>query len=266
MTNAVANQQTAESQTASPASSLGHMPAASRWEFDESVANVFDDMLARSIPQLQAMRETISQTGARFVRAKTDIVDLGCSLGAAMVPFIERFGRANRYIGVEASVPMATACRERFKPLIDEGVVDICLGDLRERYPDVDASVTLCILTLMFTPIEHRFRILADAFERTRPGGCFLLVEKVLGDDPQTNGILTDLYYDYKRRMGYTQEEIDRKRLSLEGVLVPVTATWNEEMLRHAGFEHVECFWRCLNFSGWMAVKNGQQSATVTSA
>ncbi|MGH3921557.1 MAG: hypothetical protein ACRDS1_01640 [Pseudonocardiaceae bacterium] len=42
----------------------------------------------------------------------------------------------------------------------------------------------------------------------------------------------------------YTQEEIDRKRLSLEGVLVPVTAKWNVEMLRAAGFQQVDCFWR----------------------
>jgi tRNA (cmo5U34)-methyltransferase len=107
----------------------------------------------------------------------------------------------------------------------------------------------------MFTPIEHRFRILSDAFAHTTPGGAFLLVEKVLGGDAEVNTVLTGLYYDHKRDMGYSQEEIDRKRLSLEGVLVPVTATWNEQMLRHAGFQHVECFWRCLNFAGWIAIK-----------
>ncbi len=237
-------------------SSLGHMPASSRWEFDTSVTNVFDDMLARSIPQIRGMRETINHIAPRFVQPGTDIVDLGCALGAAMAPFIERFGPANRFVGIEASVPMVTACRDRFKPFIEQGLVDIRLADLRESYPDVDASLTLCVLTLMFTPIEHRFRILTDGFQHTRPGGAFILVEKVLGEDPQTNGMLTTLYYDYKRGMGYSDEEIDRKRLSLEGVLVPVTAMWNEQMLRHAGFRHVECFWRCLNFAGWMAIKD----------
>lgn len=32
------------------------------------------------------------------------------------------------------------------------------------------------------------------------------------------------LYYDLKHMNGYTTEEIDRKRLALEGVSVPVTA------------------------------------------
>jgi tRNA (cmo5U34)-methyltransferase len=116
--------------------------------------------------------------------------------------------------------------------------------------------VTLCVLTLMFTPIEHRFRILSDAFAHTMADGALILVEKILGVDARTNALLVDLYYRYKEAMGYTKEEIDRKRLSLEGVLVPVTAAWNEEMLHAAGFRHVECVWRCMNFCAWVAIKS----------
>jgi len=53
----------------------------------------------------------------------------------------------------------------------------------------------------------------------------------------------------------YTTEQIERKRLALEGVLVPVTARWNEDLLRDAGFRQVECFWRWLNFAGWVGVR-----------
>ena len=58
-----------------------------------------------------------------------------------------------------------------------------------------------------------------------------------------------------KREQGYSAEEIERKRLSLERVLVPMTAKWNEELLRDAGFRQVDCFWRWMNFAGWFAVK-----------
>ena len=50
-------------------------------------------------------------------------------------------------------------------------------------------------------------------------------------------------------------DDIDRKALSLEGVLVPVTAKWNEELLQMAGFRQVDCFWRWMNFAGWIAIK-----------
>ena len=48
---------------------------------------------------------------------------------------------------------------------------------------------------------------------------------------------------------------IDRKRLSLEGVLVPLTEQENAALLCDAGFSVVEMFWRHLNFGAWLAVK-----------
>jgi tRNA (cmo5U34)-methyltransferase len=236
-------------------SSLRHMPG-DRWTFDESVTEVFDDMLARSIPHIEQMRTVVLEAASRFVQPGTDIVDLGCARGEAMAPLVERFGGENRFVGVEVSAPMLAACRERFSSLIESGEVDISDDDLRSCYPRVHASVTLCVLTLQFIPIEYRFRVLADAFKHTASGGAFLLVEKILGANARTNNMLVDCYYAYKRKMGYTQEEIDRKRLSLEGVLVPVTADWNEELLRGAGFHHVECIWRYLNFCAWIAVRD----------
>ena len=46
-----------------------------------------------------------------------------------------------------------------------------------------------------------------------------------------------------------------RRRVALEGVLVPETASGNERLLRKAGFSDVECFWRWMNFASWVAVK-----------
>ena len=66
---------------------------------------------------------------------------------------------------------------------------------------------------------------------------------------------MVDAYLDGKRAAGYTEDQIQRKKLSLEGVLVPVTARWNEELLRMAGFRSVDCFWRWMNFAAWIAVK-----------
>lgn len=235
-------------------SSLEHMPAG-RWEFDHSVTSVFDDMLDRSIPYIEAMRAVVTETAMCFVQPSTYVVDLGCSLGGAMGPLVKRFGGEAKFIGIEASIPMVDTCRRRFRTFIDSGIVDIRHFDLRHGYPQVDASLTLSILTLMFTPIEHRFRILSSAYDRTSPGGALILVEKILGADARTNGLLEDLYRQHKRRMGYSEESIARKALAIEGVLVPVTARWNEQMLHDAGFDRVDCIWRSLNFAGWVAIK-----------
>ena len=226
-----------------------------KWTFDDEVTNVFDDMLQRSIPQYDIMRQLCFELGYPFVQEGTDIVDLGCSRGEALAPFIDKFGAHNRYIGIEVSKPMLEASRARFQGLINCGVASIREIDLRREYPPALASITLCILTLQFTPIEYRQRILRDIFKATLAGGALLLVEKVLGSTAEIDAFMVARYLDHKKAMGYTQDQIERKRLSLEGVLVPVTAAWNEELLRMAGFSQIDCFWRWMNFAGWIAVK-----------
>jgi len=202
------------------------------------------------------MRQACFDIGRRFVRPNTDIVDLGCSKGAALAPFVDLFGASNRFVGVEVSEPMRQAAIERFQPLVDKGAsVQILDTDLRHHYPAVRSSLALAILTLQFIPIEYRQRLLSRAFESTLPGGGLIVVEKLLGEASDTNELLVELYYEFKRAHGYSQDEIDRKKYSLEGVLVPVTAKWNEDLLRAAGFSRVECFWRWMNFAGWIAVK-----------
>lgn len=239
--------------------SLGHYPAAPRWEFDAEVTRVFEDMLRRSIPQLDVMRGVVVDLADRYRTPGLPIVDLGASRGDAVAPMIERTWD-NAFHLVEVSTPMADVCRARFAHYTDECStprVTIHDTDLRLGYPDVhSACVTLCVLALQFTPIQHRQRILRDVWSRTMPGGVLVLVEKVLGSDAEADAALVALYHDLKERNGFSRDEIDRKAASLEGVLVPVTARWNEELLRGAGFGTVECFWRCLNFAGWLAVKS----------
>jgi len=93
------------------------------------------------------------------------------------------------------------------------------------------------------------------AYRSERQGGALILVEKVLGATADLDAEMVNIYYSLKADNGYTQEQIERKRLSLEGVLVPVTARWNEELLQMSGFREVDCFWRWMNFAGWIAVK-----------
>jgi tRNA (cmo5U34)-methyltransferase len=231
------------------------MPTAA-WQFDAEVAHVFDDMLKRSIPQYDVMRRTVFELACAYVKDNDTIVDLGCSRGEALAPFVQKFGAYNHYIGVDVSEPMLDAARERFQGMINCGLVDIRACDLRSAYPPAKAAVTLCVLTLQFTPIEHRQKILRTIYQHTKPGGALILVEKVLGATADLDTLMVERYYTLKAENGYTQEQIERKRLSLEGVLVPVTAHWNEELLRTAGFSQVDCFWRWMNFAGWIAVKD----------
>jgi len=244
-----------EATSASQSDNRDHVLPQGKWQFDAEVTDVFEEMLRRSIPQYDVMRKAVFEIATRFAKEKTAIVDLGCSRGDALDPLISKYGAYNRFVGVEVSQPMLDAARKRFQGYIDCGVVSIREMDLRRQFPPERASVILSVLTLQFTPIEYRLKIVREAFNSLIPGGALILVEKVLGASADLDAMLVDLYYGMKRDNGYSQEEIDRKRLSLEGVLVPVTAAWNEQLLHQCGFSEVDCFWRYLNFAGWVAVK-----------
>jgi tRNA (cmo5U34)-methyltransferase len=228
------------------------MPA-DRWRFDGDVTEVFDDMLERCIPQYGVMRAAVDAIAARFICDGSTVVDLGCSRGGAIARLVERSSPSVNFIGVEVSQPMLAAARKRFegKPNVRIEECDLRLMD----YPVApSAAVTLAILCMMFIPIEHRIHVVWNVRRHTRPGGAFIMVEKVLGADAELDSIMVGEYLAMKARNGYTQEQIDRKRLALEGVLVPVPASWNVEMLHAAGFERVDCFWRWMNFAGWVAM------------
>ena len=78
---------------------------------------------------------------------------------------------------------------------------------------------------------------------------------KICNNKPVSLEVFADEYLEMKKQNGYSQEEIDRKRYSLEGVLVPLTASWNEQIIKDTGFKYVDCFWRWMNFAGWVAIK-----------
>lgn len=225
-----------------------------KWEFNESVTSCFDNMLERSIPQYHIMRQACTALAKRYMTDRSIVIDMGCSRGEAIAELIPPLYTNTSFLGLEVSEPMLQASQERFHNV---PYVNVEKHDLRNGLPtpSIPASVILSILTIQFTPIEYRHRILKDVYDTLQPGGAFIFVEKVLGNTHALNEGMVSLYYDLKGKNGYTNEQIERKRLSLEGSLVPITAKWNEDLLRESGFTEVDCFWRWMNFAGWIAIK-----------
>ncbi|SUH36811.1 tRNA (uridine-5-oxyacetic acid methyl ester) 34 synthase [Salmonella enterica subsp. enterica] len=50
------------------------------WTFDERVAEVFPDMIQRSVPGYSNIISMIGMLAERFVQPNTQVYDLGCSL------------------------------------------------------------------------------------------------------------------------------------------------------------------------------------------
>jgi tRNA (cmo5U34)-methyltransferase len=222
-----------------------------RWEFNEAVVGCFADMLERSVPQYESMRKLVFQIGKNILDSKDikSVLDLGCSTGLSLERFAESYP-AGFFIGVDSSREMVEAACGR----LNENIY-VREMDLRHDFPKGKYNLVTAILTLQFIPLEYRLGVIRSIYDCLLSGGAFIFVEKVLSEDPLINDLLVDQYQKVKLENGYTAEQVANKRASLENVLVPITSDWNKDMLKRVGFKRLDCFWRCLNFEGLIAVK-----------
>jgi len=249
-----------DAEVAAETDSRAHLPAKPKWEFDGEVTKGFQDMLERSIPDYRGMREATTEVAKHFLRPASIVLDLGASRGDALEPLIVHAQDVAKIPGIsfyalDSSGPMVAECRKRFRgrPNVFSFETDLRTETILAEA--AGACLVLSVLTLQFVPIEHRQRILRDCWSVLAPGGGLVLVEKVLGATHETNDLLVQKYYELKNRNGYSWEAIHAKRKALEGVLVPLKASWNLELLADAGFSSVEQVWGSLNFRAWVAQK-----------
>jgi tRNA (cmo5U34)-methyltransferase len=107
------------------------------WRFDSDVTAVFDDMLARSIPQYEVMRKACYDLTLSYLQPNSAIVDIGCSRGEAIAALSQ--AAQQQIIGLEISEPMLQAARFRFQNVPH---VEIRQHDLRLGYP---AGLVSCV-------------------------------------------------------------------------------------------------------------------------
>jgi tRNA (cmo5U34)-methyltransferase len=222
------------------------------FRFDASVAQVFPDMLRRSIPGYAASIEAIGSLAARYVRPGTSCYDLGCSLGAASLAMLQGSRTPDfRIVAIDNSEAMIERCREI---LAGRDNIDLLLADVRD-VPIADASMVVMNYTLQFLDLDSRDALIARICKGLVPGGLFVLSEKVVDEDPNIQELLVDLHHEHKRRNDYSQLEISRKRAALENVLVPETVAAHRRRLADAGFTHSAVWLRYFNFVSIVAIK-----------
>jgi tRNA (cmo5U34)-methyltransferase len=110
--------------------------------------------------------------------------------------------------------------------------------------------------TLQFIDPALRFDLMKKIYDSLRPGGLFIFSEKIASSQSRVQETITDLYYDFKRRNGYSELEISQKREALENVLIPYTASEQLELMRKAGFNQSEMIFRWYNFACFIGMKD----------
>ena len=228
---------------------------AGSFEFNDAVADVFPDMLERSIPGYAASIEAIGRLASRYVQAGTRCYDLGCSLGAATLAIRRNIAVPNCEIfAIDLAPAMIARCREIIAA--DDSDVDVSIieGDVRQTIIE-QASMVVMNYTLQFLSVSERDAMIGNIYKGLIDGGIFMLAEKVVDEDERVEALLVQMHHDFKRRNAYSDLEISRKRAALENVLIPESIATHRTRLSKAGFRHSGVLLRHFNFVSIIAVK-----------
>ena len=225
------------------------------FSFDAQVADVFPDMIQRSVPGYQTIIQTIGKLSSRFQQADSNYYDLGCSLGAATLAMRRNIDAVNsNIIAVDNSSAMVERCERHLQAFRSEVPVQVKLADIREQSIE-NAAIVVINFTLQFLPKADRSALLQRVYQGLKPGGLLILSEKFICADTTANDLLVELHYDFKRANGYSELEISQKRSALENVMKPDTLAEHQQRLTAAGFSSQTLWFQCFNFCSMVAIK-----------
>jgi tRNA (cmo5U34)-methyltransferase len=191
-----------------------------KWEFDTAVASRFQEEAANNIPDYERVIDMCLDIANRRYDKESTIVDVGSALGHT----IEKFNMAgySDVYGVESSQAMRD--NSKFKSFID----------LSETFPkDWRANFVMANWTLHF--VDERKQYIEDIYKALRAGGSFVLSDKT----PQSDDI-KEMYYEFKRSNGVSDEYIYEKEKKLQGYMNLLPIDWYLDTLKDVGFTNIQ--------------------------
>lgn len=221
--------------------------------FDRQVAEVFADMIQRSVPGYATVVNMTGVLAGEYVQAGSTCYDLGCSLGASSLAMQHGIRTPGcRIIAVDNSQAMLDQAALRLRRAPGTTPIELRRADLLDT-PIEDASMVVMNFTLQFIEPGRRLELLRRIRRGLRPGGILVLSEKITFRNAREEALQIELHHAFKRANGYADLEISQKRSALENVLTPETLERHHQRLDEAGFAHTELWFQCFNFASLIA-------------
>jgi hypothetical protein len=190
------------------------------WEFNEEVAKKFQTEAITNIPDYERVIEMCIDVAKTKLDKTANIVDVGSALGHTVNKFIE--SGFNNVWGLESS----------------QAMIDNSLVKDRIRLSSVipnhwKTNLVIANWTLHF--INERKSYLVDVYNSLEDNGILILTDKTV----QTEEI-KNMYYDWKRSNGISDEYIFEKEQKLQGYMHCYPVEWYIDTLRDVGFRNIQ--------------------------
>jgi len=223
-----------------------------KFEFDEAVASVFDDMLSRSVPFYDEVRKLIIALILSEQEEEKKVLDLGSSTAKFLLDLHSKMDVKMQLKGLDNSQAMLDRAEQKcqaFGAEIDLELADMLSYDYRQE------DIIVANYTLQFIRPMQRVELVKKLYNALNDDGMFIFSEKVVFTDKKLDKDLIDIYYAYKKEQGYSEYEIAQKREALENVLIPFTIEENIQMCKDAGFKNIDTVFQWSNFVTFVSKK-----------
>ncbi len=227
-----------------------------KWEFNSNVAEHFDVHIEKSIPLYSERHNLILDILETLMEKKTKkwiITDIGCSTGILTEKISKKFHDKNiLFYNIDSEPSMIEIAKQR-KYSSNHKI--FWYNKSIESFPLPRSDIVICYYVMHFIPKKKRQIIIHQTYTNLNKNGIFIFFEKIQYKDPITTKWHNQLLFRFKKRKGFTDEEIINKEKSLKGILIPNTTEENFSLLKKAGFKNYSIILRYLNFEGILAIK-----------
>lgn len=210
------------------------------WEFDRKVADNFQDIAHKHIPNYDLVIELSVELVRNYGKVQPKILDVGCATGETLVR-LHQAGFAKLF-GVDNSAAMLQLASQRCV---------VAQYAESSQFPQEFGSFDVVISNWTLHFIQDRLKYLQDIFQSLLPGGLLILTEKT-----DIHQLTKKLYYDFKRSRGVSELEIANKEKQIQGVLCTSPISWYLKVLEEIGFEYVDIVSARFGFVTFLAKKS----------
>ena len=233
----------------------GPRPDVVDFVFDDSVAEVFPDMIRRSVPGYETIVSLIGCISEKYAIPASNVYDLGSSLGASTISMASRIeaGRVS-HICIDNSPDMIARCQANLEKRLGGSTFQCIEADICE-VEITNASIVVMNFSLQFVPPDMRDGVVRRICDGMLTGGILIVSEKVNDSDQDPGGVIAGLHEQFKKANGYSDLEISQKRSALENVMILDSAQEHLERLQRCGFSVTRQWFQALGFHSFIALK-----------
>src|SRR5262249_11161526 len=130
------------------------------FRFDDKVADVFDDMVSRSVPFYGELQRMTCELANDFAQANTNLYDIGCSTATTLLAIDRAIDPSVKFIGVDNSADMLEKAKKKMKETDTKREMEFRVADLHQGFHIENASVITMLLTLQFVRPLFRERVM----------------------------------------------------------------------------------------------------------